>query len=223
MRGTGPYHAPRCASGFTSRARRGRYPARSGRTSAGSYRARGSRGPGAEAFRAFIDDRAAEHVQRKASERARRTKLRFMRAWRDVTRYEDRLRTARGRVATKHRIATLRGYLRAWSGFSKTEGLIEVAIERFAERRRGARTRAVLIEWFVTVCADRHEDNLAAAATRKFWSFKGRRPEGVVRRVARVVARSQSRRVLPRQGSQTHAAQVLPLLEESQTRRGATP
>ena len=127
------------------------------------------------AFRAFIDDRAAEHFQRKASERARRTKLRFMRAWRDVTRYEDRLRTARGRVATKHRIATLRGYLRAWSGFSKTEGLIEVAIERFAERRRGARTRAVLIEWFVTVCADRHEDNLAAAATRKFWSFKGRR------------------------------------------------
>ena len=175
VRGPGPYHAPRCASGFTSRARRGRYPARSGRTSAGSYRARGSRGPGAGRFRHSSTIAPPNTSNARTSERARRTKLRFMRAWRDVTRYEDRLRTARGRVATKHRIATLRGYLRAWSGFSKTEGLIEVAIERFAERRRGARTRAVLIEWFVTVCADRHEDNLAAAATRKFWSFKGRR------------------------------------------------
>jgi hypothetical protein len=127
------------------------------------------------AFRAFIDDRAAEHVQRKDRERARRTKLGFVRLWRDATRYEDRLRVAHARVATKHRIATLRGYLRAWSGFSTTEAALDVATERFAERRRGARTRAVFVQWFVTVCADRHEDNLAAAATRKFWSFKGRR------------------------------------------------
>ena len=127
------------------------------------------------AFRAFIDDRAAEHVQRKDQERARQAKLGFMRLWREATRYEDRLRTAHARVATKHRIATLRGYLRAWSGFSKTEAALDVAIERFAERRRDARTRAVFVGWFVTACAERHEDNLAAAATRKFWSFKGRR------------------------------------------------
>ena len=49
-RGPGPYRAPRRASGFTSRARRGRHPARPGRTSAGSCRARGSRGPGAARF-----------------------------------------------------------------------------------------------------------------------------------------------------------------------------
>lgn len=127
------------------------------------------------AFRKFLNDRAAEYTARRDSERARQTKLGFMRLWQMAVRYEDHVRVAHNRVNAKHRIATLRRYVRAWLDFSKTEGLLDTMIERFAERRRAARIRSVFHTWFVTVCADRHEDNLAAAATQKFWSYKGRR------------------------------------------------
>ena len=89
------------------------------------------------------------------------------------------MRVARGRVATKHRIATLRGYLRAWSGFSKTEAALASLRRGPRERRRGARTRAVFVEWFVTVCADRHEDNRRGSRDAKVLVVQGPpRPEG---------------------------------------------